>query len=87
MDITKDITKIKEITEITQLSKFHEYDTFRHWKIVWHFVSLQVWHFTSCKILYDTLHHYGSMTQYVWHKKYYRNVTLGHIVHQNDDVL
>ena len=40
--------------------------------IVWHFVSLQVWHFTSCKILYDTLHHYASMTQYVWHKKYDR---------------
>ena len=39
-------------------------------KIVWNFVSLHLWHFMSCKNLYDTLHHFTSMTQNVWHKKY-----------------
>ena len=37
---------------------------------VWNFLLLQVWHLTSCKILYDTLLHFASMTQNLWHKKY-----------------
>ena len=46
---------------------------------VWHFLSLQVWHSASCKILYETLHHFVSMTQSVWHKNvdlcsYYGNI-------------
>ena len=69
LDIIKEITKIKELLYLNS-PIFMSMTLSFNAKIVWNFVSLQVWHFTSCKKLYDTLHHFASLTQNVWHKKY-----------------